>query len=131
MPGAAHRALKDLFQIIGQGDAALGVPPYNGGLFDDRAHAMLERLTLPDAVVAELIDGLSRRPVGQERRWINYRDLSVQQLGSIYERLLEYRVVGDGAGQIRVSPTIFARKVVRSPQNACRLIESVTELRTI
>ncbi len=108
--GRCYRALKDLFQIIGQGDAALGVPPYNGGLFDDRAHALLERLTLPDAVVAELIDGLSRRPVGQERRWINYRDLSVQQLGSIYERLLEYRVVGDGAGQIRVSPTIFARK---------------------
>ncbi|MFO1371022.1 MAG: hypothetical protein U1F42_01045 [Candidatus Competibacteraceae bacterium] len=48
--------------------------------------------------------------MGQERRWINYRDLSVQQLGSIYERLLEYRVVGDGAGQIRVSLTIFARK---------------------
>lgn len=108
--GRYYHALKDLFQIIGQGDAALGVPPYNGGLFDDHAHALLERLTLPDAVVAELIDGLSRRPVGQERRWINYRDLSVQQLGSIYERLLEYRVVGDGAGQIRVSPTIFARK---------------------
>ncbi|MFO7640501.1 MAG: restriction endonuclease, partial [Candidatus Competibacteraceae bacterium] len=108
--GRCYRSLKDLFQIIGQGDAALGVPPYNGGLFDDRAHALLERLTLPDAVVAELIDGLSRRPVGSERRWINYRDLSVQQLGSIYERLLEYRVVGDGAGQIRVSPTIFARK---------------------
>ncbi len=108
--GRCYRALKDLFQIIGQGDAALGVPPYNGGLFDDRAHALLERLTLPDAVVAELIDGLSRRPVGQERRWINYRDLSVQQLGSIYERLLEYRVVDDGAGQVRVSPTIFARK---------------------
>ena len=108
--GRCYCALKDLFQIIGQGDVALGVPPYNGGLFDDHAHALLERLTLPDAVVAELIDGLSRRPVGQERRWINYRDLSVQQLGSIYERLLEYRVVGDGAGQIRVSPTVFARK---------------------
>ena len=108
--GRCHRSLKDLFQIIGQGDAALGVPPYNGGLFDDRAHALLERLTLPDAVVAELVDGLSRRPVGDERRWINYRDLSVQQLGSIYERLLEYRVVGDGAGQVRVSPTVFARK---------------------
>ena len=102
--------LKDLFRIINQGDASLGVPPYNGGLFDDRAHELLARLALSDAVLAELIDGLSRRPVGQERRWINYRDLSVQQLGSIYERLLEYRVVGDGAGQIQVSPTVFARK---------------------
>ena len=32
------------------------------------------------------------------RRWINYRDLSVQQLGSIYEGLLEYEVAADGAG---------------------------------
>ena len=102
--------LKDLFRIINQGDASLGVPPYNGGLFDDRVHELLARLALSDAVLAELIDGLSRRPVGQERRWINYRDLSVQQLGSIYERLLEYRVVGDGAGQVQVSPTVFARK---------------------
>ena len=70
--------LKDLFRIINQGDASLGVPPYNGGLFDDRAHELLARLALSDAVLAELIDGLSRRPVGQERRWINYRDLSVQ-----------------------------------------------------
>ena len=88
---------QDLFASSTKGDASLGVPPYNGGLFDDRAHELLARLALSDAV-AELIDGLSRRLVGQERRWINYRDLSVQQLGSIYERLLEYRVVGDGAG---------------------------------
>ena len=30
------------------------------------------------------------------RRYINYRDLSVQQLGSIYERLLEHEVIRDG-----------------------------------
>lgn len=63
------------------------MPPYNSGLFDACGHALLERLALFDAVLAELIDGLSRRAVGSERRWINYCNLSVQQLGSIYEHL--------------------------------------------
>ncbi|MDE0259906.1 MAG: restriction endonuclease, partial [Gammaproteobacteria bacterium] len=48
-----------------------------------------------------------RTPLG--RRYINYRDLGVQQLGSIYERLLEREVVRDG-GNIVVRPNVFARK---------------------
>ena len=40
-----YNHLRDLFRIINQGDSSLGVPPYNGGLFDDRAHTLLERLT--------------------------------------------------------------------------------------
>ena len=39
----------------------------------------------------------------------NYRDLGVQQLGSIYERLLEQEIVRDGSG-ITVRPNVFARK---------------------
>jgi hypothetical protein len=45
-----------------------------------------------------------------ERRYINYRDLSVQQLGSIYERLLEFEIVRDDAGVLAVRPNLFARK---------------------
>ena len=44
-----------------------------------------------------------------DRRYINYRDLGVQQLGSIYERLLEYEIIHDGS-EIIVRPNIFARK---------------------
>ena len=43
------------------------------------------------------------------RRYINYRDLGVQQLGSIYERLLEQELVRDGE-TLAVRPNIFARK---------------------
>ena len=41
-------------------------------------------------------------------RYINYRDLGVQQLGS-YERLLEQEIVRDGV-EIAVRPNVFARK---------------------
>ena len=52
---------------------------------------------------------LSFEATDQGRRYINYRDLSVQQLGSIYERLLEYEVVRNGSA-ITVRPNVFARK---------------------
>ncbi len=63
----------------------MGLPPYNGGLFSDALHPMLGRVQIPDATLAGLIDDLSREGDGLARRYINYRDLSVQKLGSIYE----------------------------------------------
>ena len=59
--------------------------------------------------MAEAIDALSFERTPEGRRYINYRDLGVQQLGSIYERLLEQEIVRDG-GDIVVRPNIFARK---------------------
>ncbi len=53
-------------------------------------------MTLHDALLARLLDDLSRAVLDESRRFINYRDLSVQQLGGIYERLLERDVIADG-----------------------------------
>jgi hypothetical protein len=75
--------VKDLFRAIGKGDAALRLPPYNGGLFDPERAALLERVNLPDSVFGPIIDKLSRQNLGLFKRRINFRDLSVQQLGSI------------------------------------------------
>ncbi|MGH8273265.1 MAG: Eco57I restriction-modification methylase domain-containing protein [Gammaproteobacteria bacterium] len=103
--------LKGLFRAVSRGDASIGVPPYNGGLFDEAHHPLLARTRLPDAVLAGILDGLSRGGSDDgERRWINYRDLSVQQLGSIYERLLEHVVVADGNGGAITRLSIFGRK---------------------
>lgn len=88
---AYYRHMRQLFALIDEGDSAIGLPPYNGGLFaPGRPGArILDRVTLPDAVFAPLVDALSRHQGPEGKRWINYRDLSVQHLGSIYERLLE------------------------------------------
>lgn len=102
-------AMADLFMAINQGDASIGLPPYNGGLFDRERHAILTNIRIPDAVMARVIDALSFENTPDGRKYINYRNLSVQQLGSIYERLLEYEVTRDGDG-IAVQPNIFARK---------------------
>lgn len=114
--------LTDLFRIISQGDASIGMPAYNGGLFEETRAPLLARARIPDARFAPLFDDLARRP-DILRAWINYRDLSVQHLGGIYERLLEYSLTveysplpqaGEGLGervrQIMARPASFARK---------------------
>ncbi len=99
----------DLSRIIDKGEAAIGIPPYNGGLFAADAAPILERVRIPDSVMAPALDALSFERSTGERRYINYRDLSVQQLGSIYERLLEHELVRDD-GALAVRPNPFARK---------------------
>ena len=77
----------DLCRAIDQGDVAIGLPPYNGGLFDRERAPLLDRIRLGDRVIADVIDALSFEQGPTGRRYINYRDLGVRQLGSIYERL--------------------------------------------
>ena len=102
-------AIDDLCRAIDGGDASIGLPPYNGGLFDRQRTPLLSDIRLGDAVIADVVDALSFERTPQGRRYINYRELGVQQLGSIYERLLEQEIVSDGDG-IAVRPNIFARK---------------------
>ncbi len=114
-----------LFEAIAVGDSSMGLPPYNGGLFHDRPADLLRRLSLPDAVLAPLVDAMSREGAALDRRWINYRDLSVQQLGSIYERLLERDIVADETGKASLRPNAYARKTSGSyytPEELVRLI---------
>jgi len=98
----------DLFRIIAQGDASIGMPAYNGGLFEEQRAPLLTRTRVPDARFAPLFDDLARRP-DLLRAWINYRDLSVQHLGGIYERLLEYSLTVED-NKIVARPASFARK---------------------
>jgi hypothetical protein len=102
--------LNDLFEIIAQGDDKVGMPAYNGGLFERARAPLLARVGVPDDAMAKVIDALSRRVEDISKPRINYRDLSVSHLGGIYERLLEYALVQE-ASAIAARPASFARKV--------------------
>ena len=102
-------AINDLCRAIDEGDGSIGLPPYNGGLFDHESTPLIPSMRIGDAVMASVIDALSYEQTDEGRKYINYRNLSVQQLGSIYERLLEYEVVRED-GSVTVRPNLFARK---------------------
>ena len=102
-------AIDDLCRAIDQGDSSIGLPPYNGGLFDRGRTPLLGRIRLDDQIMADVIDALSFQKTTEGRLYINYRDLGVQQLGSIYERLIEQEIVRED-GEISGRPNVFARK---------------------
>ncbi|MGW1053038.1 Eco57I restriction-modification methylase domain-containing protein [Streptomyces sp. NPDC002521] len=92
----------------------LQITGFNGGLFDPAKCPLLDApdLTLGDTFVRAAIDALSwteaerstsksKAPVG--RRAVNYRELGVEQLGSIYEGLLSFEP------QIADAPKALAR----------------------
>ena len=102
--------LATLCRLIDRGDESIGLPPYNGGLFAEDAAPLLESVRLPDAAIAPIVHDLSHAETDEGRRFVNYRDMSVQQLGSIYEHLLEQEPVRDDDGRIAVRPNSYARK---------------------
>ncbi|MGH6985551.1 MAG: Eco57I restriction-modification methylase domain-containing protein [Caulobacteraceae bacterium] len=102
-------AIDDLCRAIDGGDSSIGLPPYNGGLFDPARTPLLANVKLNDALMADVVDTLSFEHTPEGRKYINYRDLTVQQLGSIYERLLEHEVKRVD-GLVIIQPNTFARR---------------------
>ena len=123
--------LTNLFGLIDRGDTSIGLPPYNGGLFSSEAAPLLGRVRLPDDIVAQVIYELSHtrtEEMGEVvRRFVNYRDMSVQQLGSIYERLLERQPARNDLGGITIQPNPYARKDSGSFYTPQELVDLIVE----
>ena len=122
-----YNRLLELFRLIDKGDASIGLPPYNGGLFASTAAPLLEDVRMSDAVIADIIHALSHAESGGEHRFVNYRDMSVQQLGSLYERLLEREPVRAEDGSVSVRPNPYVRKDSGSFYTPQELVDLIVE----
>jgi len=92
--------LRALFRIIDQGDPALAVNEYNGGLFSANGHPWLHGRTVNDEQMAQALDLLYR----VDREQVDYRDLSVRHLGAIFEQLLAFQLAEDATGKLTLVP---------------------------
>ena len=96
MPGAFRlwESIQALFRLIRLGctTSQLVVPAYNGDLFSPQHTALLDAIRVPDSTLAEVLRELSVTPPTKDRgrERIDYQDLGVEQLGAVYEGLLEY-----------------------------------------
>jgi type I restriction-modification system DNA methylase subunit len=88
--------LRALFRIIDQGDPALGVNEYNGGLFSAEGHTWLHGRTVNDEQMSRALDLLYRVDGAQ----VDYRDLSVRHLGTIFEQLLAFKLAETATGSL-------------------------------
>ena len=120
--------LQELFARIDAGEPLAGLPAYNGGLFDRERPELLARARLSDDSVATIINSLGAAAVNgsPERTLVNFRDLSVEQLGTLYERLLEWRpVIREGQVSAQLQP--HARKDTGSYYTPPELVRFIVE----
>jgi hypothetical protein len=82
---------------------ALGIPRYNGGLFDPERYPKLERWIISDRELADVIRRLAfRTDQDGNHSTIDYLNLGERHLGSIYEGLLEHRLALAEEGPLAV-----------------------------
>lgn len=87
--------LRQLFAAVRDGNADWGVPPYDGGLFADQDgldDGLLAAIDLPNAVIGRALHLLGWDESDGEAGKVDFGDLGVRQIGTIYEGLLSYEV---------------------------------------
>ena len=116
-----------LFEIYDKGMLDIpgleNIPPRGGTLFSSETPegALIAQLRLNDRMVYKLLIALAttrpRRGVGRER--VSFRELEIEQLGAVYEGLLEYepRIASETMIEVRVQ----GREFVLAPAEVIRL----------
>jgi hypothetical protein len=97
------QALQAISRLAHRGCRAgtLRVTPFNGRLFAPSSAPSAERAQVSDVMAAEALLALTTRPGDRGRQRISYAELGVEQLGAVYERVLDFSTVREGDGGIK------------------------------
>lgn len=107
--------LKATFRLVGTGvkdpDADLQTPAYNGELFDNSNLEFILDSNCPNHNLLRAVDYLTHIEQEGYRQRISYADLGVEEIGAVYESLLEFEPkITDIALEIderKISPDSF------------------------
>jgi N-6 DNA Methylase/Eco57I restriction-modification methylase len=113
-------ALRAMARLAHSGCRAgdLRVTPFNGRLFSPARTPLAERHGLDDERARRALVSLATRGAagGAGRERIAYRDLGVEQLGSVYESLLDYQPSADPVGLVSGSGVRKSTGTFYTPQ---------------
>jgi hypothetical protein len=117
-PRGTWAALQAIARLAHSGAVAgdLLVTPFNGRLFAPSRAPLLDHLALDDGRVSRALDALcfTRAPDGAGRQRIAYAELDVEELGSVYESLLDLEPVvsqsGTSADRRPTTPAVGLRR---------------------
>ena len=120
-----------VFRIFNEGIAPHlpeleNIPPRGGRLFSEETPEgrLLRRLKLDDRTTAAVLLALAttrpRRGVGRER--VSFRELDIEQLGNVYQGLLEYEP--EEATDTLIECRVAGRDFVLTPAELIRLAEA-------
>ena len=94
------QALQAISRLAHRGCRAgtLRVTPFNGRLFAPSSAPSAEGAKVSDVMAAEALLALTTRPGDRGRQRISYDELGVEQLGAVYERVLDFSTVRESGG---------------------------------
>ena len=84
-----YRGVRLLFTLLREGYAPLGLPGLGSFLFSAEATPDLDAVELANGDLLAAIRALTLTTEGNVRRAVDYRNLGSEELGSVYESLLE------------------------------------------
>jgi hypothetical protein len=95
-PRGLWESLQAIARLAHRGCRAgtLRVPPFNGRLFSPAHAPIAESAALDDGAVREALLALTTRAGREGRQRIAYADLGVEQLGGVYEQILDFEACG-------------------------------------
>ncbi|MBE2202521.1 MAG: N-6 DNA methylase [Anaerolinea sp.] len=124
-----YRTLAHLFASLRAGYAPLGLPGLGGFLFSPRATPDLDTADIANQDLLNAIRALAFTVEGRVRRPVDYKNMGSEELGSVYESLLELHP------QLHVGAATFAldvaagseRKTTGSYYTPASLIQSLLD----
>lgn len=123
--GGVWETLQAISRLAHQGcrAGALRVPPFNGRLFSPSDAPLADSLPLDDSMVSRALTTLTTRETKAGIVKISYADLGVEQLGGVYEHLLDY----DLAPTPRRAPALLVRTGKRKATGSFYTPRSLTD----
>jgi hypothetical protein len=85
-----YEGLKVTFRLMSTGSDALGVKPFDGHLFDAAETPAMTAGTITNRELIRAIRSLTNVDVEGQRQHVAYATIGVEELGAVYESLLDY-----------------------------------------
>jgi len=111
------RGLQKTFEIVEKGCEPLGVAAYNGDLFDSQKTPLLNELACRNDTLLHVIRLLTTTEHEGVRQRISYIDIDVEEIGAVYESLLDYRPRILSEPRVIAGETFLPHRFVLLPQS--------------
>lgn len=85
-----YEGLKVTFRLMSRGSESLGITAFNGQLFDETATPTMTAGTIANRDLIRAIRAMTSMEVDGRREHVAYATIGVEELGSVYESLLDY-----------------------------------------
>ncbi len=129
-PRGIWEALQAIARLAHRGCRAgtLRVPPFNGRLFSPAHAPLADSMPLDDGAVRNALVALTTRRSRHGVERISYSDLGVEQLGGVYERILDFKPALSGVeGPARAGTIALVRAERRKATGSFYTPRALTE----